>query len=100
MPNAAPTHRGKWQQAKPRTTKSGDPFYSSWKWLRLRRAVLGRDCWKCADCGKYCTDKGDAHVDHIEERKANPARAYDIDNLQTLCASCHGRKTRSAARVY
>lgn len=105
MPNAAPTHQGK-QQAKPREGKKAtDPFYMSVRWRGrdgkggVRMAALRRDGFKCNECDTYCTRKGDAHVDHIEERKANPSRAFDIDNLQTLCAACHGRKTRRNARA-
>jgi 5-methylcytosine-specific restriction endonuclease McrA len=32
-------------------------------------------------------------IDHIEPRKANPARSFDITNLQALCKACHTKKT-------
>lgn len=35
------------------------------------------------------------HVDHIQNRQETPALEYDVDNLQTLCITCHNRKTHS-----
>lgn len=35
-----------------------------------------------------------ADVDHIIPLKVKPQLAYDPENLQTLCHSCHSRKTR------
>jgi len=32
-------------------------------------------------------------VDHIEPHKGDEELFYDINNLQSLCKSCHDRKT-------
>lgn len=37
-----------------------------------------------------------AHIDHIVPLRAGGA-PYDQANLQTLCASCHSKKTRREA---
>jgi hypothetical protein len=36
-----------------------------------------------------------AHVDHIIDIADRPDLRLDEDNLQSLCAQCHGRKTRA-----
>jgi 5-methylcytosine-specific restriction endonuclease McrA len=33
------------------------------------------------------------NVDHVIDRKKRPDLAYDMTNLECLCASCHSRKT-------
>lgn len=59
-----------------------------WKALRLR--ALRRDRFKCVACGAT----GRLEVDHIEPVRTAPEKAFDPDNLQSLCPSCHTRKTR------
>ena len=57
--------------------------------MRLRRQVLGRDGWRCQDCGI----SQDLQVHHIRSRSR---LGGDVEeNLITLCAVCHG--TRHAA---
>lgn len=64
---------------------------STRRWQVLRQAVLERDGWKCRKCGaKRCR----LEVDHIEAVRIAPDRAFDPDNLQTLCPRCHTQKTR------
>ncbi len=59
------------------------------RWAAVRRAVFERDGWRCTSCGKA----GWLECDHIEplERGGVP---FDLENLQTLCRSCHIDKTR------
>jgi 5-methylcytosine-specific restriction endonuclease McrA len=56
--------------------------------------VLTRDAWQCRECGRVCSDKREAHADHII-RIADGGGRYDLANGQTLCVRCHGRKTRA-----
>ena len=56
----------------------------------MRERVLVRDLYTCKHCKTLVIGKGQAHVDHIDSNTANNA----MDNLQTLCISCHGRKTQ------
>jgi len=58
-----------------------------------RQAVLERDGYACVKCGM--TDKDHKStwdrpitVDHINKDRSNNS----LDNLQTLCLECHGRK--------
>jgi len=52
-----------------------------------------RDAWACRSCGRVCSDKREAHADHIVPI-AEGGERYDVTNGQTLCVRCHGRKTR------
>ena len=60
------------------------------RWKYVRRAVLDRDGWLCQSCGAQL---GLAHVDHKIPVHVNPALAWDMDNLQTLCRKCHRAKS-------
>lgn len=54
---------------------------------RLR--ILERDGYRCVHCG---TSNGPFDVDHIDNTRGP---GYNLDsNLQTLCTSCHEKKTR------
>ncbi len=70
--------------------RKGRGIYTTARWRKLRARVL-RDEPNCRLCGQPAT-----HVDHIIDwRKGGPT--WDVHNLQPLCASCHGRKTRAEA---
>ena len=53
---------------------------------RVKENIRARDRHTCQGCG----DHGH-HVDHITPLAEGGT--HDPDNLQTLCTSCHGRKT-------
>jgi 5-methylcytosine-specific restriction endonuclease McrA len=61
-------------------------------WQRTREAVKRRDGYACVDC--HATEPLEVH--HIVKLKfvANP---YDMENLETLCISCHRKKDRRVA---
>jgi 5-methylcytosine-specific restriction enzyme A len=60
------------------------------RWPALRLAALRRDGWACVECGA----RGQLQVDHRRPVREAPELAFDLDNLQSLCCACHGRKTR------
>ena len=60
------------------------------RWKGVRQQAKRRDGWKCVQCGA----QGRLEVDHIIPVRDAPERAFDLTNLQTLCPSCHSRKTR------
>ncbi|ROO30415.1 HNH endonuclease [Salinisphaera orenii MK-B5] len=60
------------------------------RWPGLRLAALRRDDWRCVQCAS----KRRLEVDHVESVRKRPDLAFDLTNLQTLCAVCHGKKTR------
>ena len=55
------------------------------QWERNRLAVLERDGHRCVRCGS--TKR--LHVHHREAWQAHQADPHALDNLETLCASCH-----------
>lgn len=69
-----------------RVTHLNRAFYNSKRWQITRRKVLFDQ--PLCECGQIASD-----VDHIRpiEAGGNPWARW---NLQGLCKSCHGRKTR------
>ena len=69
-------------------------FRKSWAWRayirpeQLEREPLCRTCGAPATC-----------VDHIVPARGDRQLQTDPDNLQSLCAPCHGRKTRAQAKA-
>jgi len=112
MPRAAPTYRqrlkvaarnrrdkaeGKIRDLPNRDRQEAALFYASAPWRRLRRWFLNRNTL-CADPFGTHADAGTIvpaeHVDHIKPRRDRPDLAFNPENLQALCHSCHSRKTR------
>ncbi len=60
------------------------------RWKALRLQALRRDGFQCVQCGA----RGRLEVDHIAPVRNAPDQAFNLDNLQALCAPCHSRKTR------
>ena len=60
------------------------------RWPSLRLAAKRRDGWQCVQCGS----RHRLEVDHIQSVRTRRDLAFDLANLQTLCARCHGAKTR------
>ena len=77
-----------------RTKNKG--FYSNAKWRKTRLKVLARDHFECVMCNAEgrltINQKQSLEVDHIKELDSHPDLAYDMDNLVTLCVSCHNKK--------
>lgn len=63
---------------------------STRRWQSLRAAILERDGYRCKKCGA----RGRLEVDHVKPVRTHPALAFDPQNLQALCPSCHTQKTR------
>jgi 5-methylcytosine-specific restriction endonuclease McrA len=63
-------------------------------WPQLRTQALTRDCYKCRavnEDGTPCIEAA-TDVDHIE-----PGDNHALENLQSLCAWHHKRKTANEA---
>ncbi len=73
--------------------RAGDDrqFYSRAQWRKVRRLKL-RATPLCEHCP---ADRPTAarEVDHKIDRRVRPDLAFAWDNLQSLCKSCHSRKT-------
>jgi 5-methylcytosine-specific restriction endonuclease McrA len=60
------------------------------RWPALRLQAKRRDRFRCVECNAA----GRLEVDHIKPVRTHPELSFDLSNLQTLCASCHTKKTR------
>jgi 5-methylcytosine-specific restriction protein A len=67
-------------------------WYWSEQWDAIRRAQLNRQplCEECLRRGEITPAKV---VDHITPHRGSWELFVDPDNLQSLCKSCHDRKT-------
>jgi 5-methylcytosine-specific restriction endonuclease McrA len=78
-------------------SKVADPWYMSKEWLAVRAVVLKRDKFRCNRCGVLCLGKKKGkpspHCDHIQPRNKRPDLALTPANIQTLCHSCHSKKS-------
>lgn len=76
--------------------------YKSSNWTRLRKQALERDHYEC----QWCAAKGKTvkatTVHHIVPADERPDIAYELDNLVSLCRTCHeqhhGRQRREDER--
>lgn len=72
--------------------------YTDRKHREWRLAVMRRDGWQCRRCHRVCTDKREAHADHVSpvvlgtDYCESGCSRYDVGNGQCLCASCHAVK--------
>lgn len=86
-----PEHKPK--QTVRRESAAWHGWYSLPVWteeLRPNQLLKEPFCRECTRCGfrVYATD-----VDHIRDHKGDWSRFVDPDNLESLCHSCHSRKT-------
>lgn len=65
--------------------------YQTADWRAKRERILIRDAFVCRSCHRVVSGH-EANVDHIVPLE--DGGTDDDTNLQTLCRSCHGRKTR------
>ena len=88
-----------------RKTRS-DPYLKTHHWQKLRLQALKRDAYTCQICKAEGIIKvvgitrTDHAVDHIKPTRLFPELIKDMDNLQTLCRSCHDTKTRAEQNVF
>ena len=67
-------------------------MYKTPEWQTLRGDQLLREPW-CRECAKHGIRTRATDVDHIRDHKGDWAVFTDPGNLQSLCHSCHSRKT-------
>lgn len=72
-----------------RYDRTGAKIYRTPKWKAARLAAKRRDGWQCIKCGS----KTRLEVDHIVALR-DGGDPFELSNLQTLCGSCHAKKTR------
>jgi 5-methylcytosine-specific restriction endonuclease McrA len=72
-------------------------LYNSTAWKRLRAVQLAREplCRSCKAAGRPVAA---THVDHVVPWSNRLELALDLDNLQSLCTSCHAAKSLAETR--
>lgn len=74
----------------PYRTENSHSYGAGWK--RIRNKILERDGQKCSFCGKTKSQQR-LQVHHIIPYDV--CRNHNIDNLITLCATCHGKQQQN-----
>lgn len=67
-------------------------LYRAHRWRALRASFLAIEplCVQCARVGRVTAAE---EVDHITPHRGDLTLFWNVDNLQSLCASCHSAKT-------
>lgn len=99
MPNSPPRHNAKKveenrlanQRIYNKEKRTGQEFYNSKRWSRVRRAYAKANplCVHCKEQGFIVAMNV---VDHIIPIKEG-GDLFSESNLQSLCKTCHGKKT-------
>ena len=86
-------HQPKRQDTRSQESKAWRGWYKLDVWTKdLRPTQLALHPW-CAECAKQGLRVRATDVDHIVDHKGNWSLFTDRSNLQSLCHSCHSRKT-------
>ncbi len=64
------------------------------EWRRASREFL-KEHPLCAECLREGRIQAAEVVDHIEPHRGNMNLFWDVENWQSLCKTCHNRKTAS-----
>ena len=68
-------------------------YLNSYDWQRTRKAALKRDGNRCVDCGTRGSWSNPLQADHLSYAAYNATGHTPLDDLQTLCRSCHQKVT-------
>jgi len=80
----------KWERKVERDAKLADEEAAYQRWSAIRQQVLQRDGYTCQLCGFLATSN--LHIHHILKR--TDGGTDHLDNLLTLCPSCHSKADR------
>jgi 5-methylcytosine-specific restriction protein A len=72
-------------------------MYRTAAWKSLRSEQLLAEPW-CRECARQGRRVRATDVDHIRDHKGDWGLFTDRSNLQSLCHSCHSRKTLADMR--
>lgn len=85
-------HRTQHRSQRSEEAQSWRWMYGTNVWRRMRSAQLLREPF-CRECARQGIRTRATDVDHIRDHKGDWAVFTDPGNLQSLCHSCHSRKT-------
>jgi 5-methylcytosine-specific restriction endonuclease McrA len=66
-------------------------FYKTSVWQKCRELVLTRDLGICQECLLSGVLMPADTVHHIIHLRDDQTKAFDMDNLVSVCASCHNK---------
>lgn len=69
-------------------------IYNSSKWKKIREIALLRDSFLCQECLRNGIETKATIVHHKIELKEDITLAFDLDNLESICDTCHNREHR------
>ena len=64
-------------------------IYNSKAWATVRQKALIRDNFLCIPCCKQGIETRADEVHHIIEVQDDIRKAYDLENLESICHKCH-----------
>ena len=73
-----------------RRNRASKDFYNSTPWKRVRSLKLSRDPL-CEPCKREGRTMAATTVHHKLPLTERPDLALDLENLESICASCHSR---------
>src|SRR5699024_7520948 len=68
-------------------------FYSSGRWTEMAKQTKLRDDYLCQECLSHGLYVQGNIAEHITPVKQDWGKRWDMSNTQTLCISCHNKKT-------
>lgn len=100
MPNLPTPRRHTWQQQtdglksnhSTRIRTDADKMYHTVQWRNCRKKYITLNPL-CEECRRKGITTIGTVVDHIKQVKKGGAK-FDFENLQTLCDTCHARKSQ------
>lgn len=75
--------------------KCGDDFWRNHWWPMARRAAKRRDRRRCVRCGVKPERVEVNHRQPCLGRHGSLSCSHHLDNLETLCVTCHAEHTRA-----
>lgn len=73
-------------------SRSSTQLGYGYRWQMLRNRFIAQHPY-CEECMKRGVLTMATDVDHVKPHHGDPRLLYDEENLQSLCKSCHSRKT-------
>jgi 5-methylcytosine-specific restriction endonuclease McrA len=70
-----------------------DRYLKSYDWQRTRKAAIRRDNYRCQECGTRGGRRNPLQADHLSYDAYNETGRTPVDDLRTLCRSCHETHT-------
>lgn len=64
-------------------------IYNSTKWKLVRGEAILRDEFLCQPCKRNGVETLAEEVHHVIELKDDITKAYELDNLESTCHTCH-----------